>query len=530
MDYRLVQGNSYRDPRTPDGFNRRGLAQVQSNWNTNFLTYQTLNYNKTFNTKHRVDGLLGVEYKRENNESISAAAENFPSFQFQTINAAAVPLSAGGFYTGFRTMGYFTSVNYSMDGKYIINGILRYDYSSRFGKNNRWGLFPGVKVAWNIDREDFMKGQNVFNQLRLRASWGQSGNDQIGNFDALGLYGSGAVYNGAAGINFTQLANPDLKWEVNTTSNLGLDFGMFKNRVTATIELYRKLTTDALLDQPVQQTSGFSNFTQNIGKLENKGIELTLGGDVLRSKGRDGFKWNTNFVFSYNHNEVLKLYGGLKQLPGNESVTVGRSIGSIFTQVYAGVNAATGRPMWLDTFGNLTYQVVARDRVFIGDNQPNYLGGWNNTFSYKGFTLEGFLQYEYGRKVNDGQVNFLIENLSRFNQLQEVFDKRWTTPGQVTSFPRQNANGSESKGSGALTGSRTFFNADYVRLKNVTLSYDVPATIYNRLHLNSARFYVSGTNLYTFTDVRSYDVEFFGTATGIIPQSKMFLVGLQVGF
>ncbi|MDQ6610344.1 MAG: TonB-dependent receptor, partial [Bacteroidota bacterium] len=419
LDYRLVQGESYRDPRTPDGFNRRGVAQVQSNWNTNFLTYQTLNFNHTFGLKHRFDGLVGVEFKRENNEGISEVAENFPSYQFRTINSAAIPTSTSGFFTGFRTMGYFTSANYSYDGRYIINGILRYDYSSRFGENKRWGLFPGVKVAWNIDREAFMQSAGFISQIRLRASWGQSGNDQIGNFDALGLYGSGAVYNGAAGINFTQLANPDLKWEVNETSNLGLDFNLFKGRVNASIEVYRKLTKDALLNLPVQQTSGFGSYTANIGSLENKGVEVTIGGDILRSRAAGGFKWNTNFVFAFNKNKVLELYNGLQELPGDPSTHVGRSIGSIFTQRFAGVNPATGRPMFLDSLNNLTYLVQARDRVYIGDNQPEYTGGWNNSFSYKGFTLEGFFQYEYGRLAQDGQINFLIENLSRFNALHE---------------------------------------------------------------------------------------------------------------
>jgi len=530
LDYRIVQGKRFTDPRTPDGFNRKGLGQVQSNWNTNFLTYQTLTYNQTFNTRHRVDALLGAEYKKENNEAISAVAEGFPTFQFTTLNTAATPISTGEFFTGFRTAGFFTSANYSFDGRFIINGILRYDYSSRFGEDNRWGLFPGVKVAWNIDREKFMEGQGVFSQLRLRASYGIAGNDQIGNFDALGLFGGGPVYNGNAGISFTQLANPELKWEEITTSNIGVDFALFKNRVTASVEVYSKYTRNALLNLPVQLTTGFARITSNVGELENKGVEVTLGGDILRSKNADGFKWNTNFVFAYNKNEVKKLYSGLQELPGDPSTRVGRTIGSIFTTRYAGVNPATGRPMFLDTLGNITYQTLAKDRVYIGDNQPEYTGGWNNNFTYKGFSLEAFLQYEYGRIASDGQVNFLSENLARFNQLQYIYDKRFTTPGQITSVPRQNVNGSESKGSGAGGGDRLLFKADYVRLKNVTLAYDLPASVYSRLKLNSARFYISGTNLYTFSDTYSYDVEFFGSATGIIPQAKLFTAGIQIGF
>lgn len=530
LDYRLVQGKSYRDPRTPDGFNRRGLGQVQSNWNTNFLTYQTFNFNKTFNDIYRFDGVLGAEYKKENNEGISASAENFPSYQFTTINAAAVPLGAGEFFSGFRRMGIFSSANFSLDGKYIINGILRYDYSSRFGKNNRWGLFPGVKLAWNVDREDFMETVDVVSQLRLRASWGESGNDQIGNFDALGLYGSGAIYNGASGINFTQLANANLRWERNQTTNLGVDFALFNNRINSSLEVYRKLTKDLLLSQPLQWTSGFGSFVSNVGQIENKGVELTIGGDIIRPRASGGLRWHTNFVFTYNRNRVKKLYNDLKELPGDQSTRVGRSIGSIFTQRYAGVNPATGRPMWYDSTGYLTYLVQARDRVYIGDNQPEYWGGLSNTFSYGNFTLDIFFNYEYGRMTQDGQILFLTENIARLNELQVVYDKRWTTPGQITSWPRMNSGGAESKGSGAQTGDRSWFKADYIRLKNITLSYDLPASVYNRLRMSSARFYVSGTNLYTYTDVLSYDVEFFGASTGIIPQSKVFQAGVQIGF
>jgi TonB-linked SusC/RagA family outer membrane protein len=530
LDYRLVQGKSYRDPRTPDAYTRRGLGQVQSNWNTNFITTQTLNFNQNFGDKHKVDGILGFEYKKEDNEGISASADNFPSYQFVTINAAANPLSTGEFFSGFRRIGGFGSVNYNYGGRYIISGTLRYDGSSRFGEDNKFGWFPSVKAAWNVDEESFMKNSNIFSQLRVRLSWGQTGNDQIGNFDSRGLFGSGAVYNAAAGINYTQLANPALKWERNETVNFGLDLGFFNNRINTSIELYQKKTKDLLLSENVSWLSGFGAITSNVGSMENKGIEVTLGGDVLRPRSSEGLRWNTNFVFSYNKNKVVSLYKGIQELPGDPATRVGRTIGSIFTQRYAGVNPATGRPMWYDTLGNLTYQVQARDRVYIGDNQPEFYGGWSNTFSYKGLSLEVFFNYEYGRLVQDGQVLFLAENIARLNALQEIYDHRWTTPGQVTTYPRMNVNGAENKGSGAQTGDRTWFKADYIRLKTVTLSYDLPSSVYNKLHLSNARFYVQGTNLWTYADADSYDIEFFGASTGIIPNAKLWTAGIQIGF
>lgn len=530
LDYRLVQGKLYRDPRTPDAFVRKGLGTVQSTWNTNLLTTQTLNFNQTFNDVHKLDGLVGFEYRMETQEGISGSGDGFPTFQFTTLNTAANPVSISEFWSRFKRMSVFGTVNYSFDNRYVVSGILRYDGSSRFGANNRYGLFSSIKAAWNIDNEKFMASNNWISTLRLRASWGQVGNDQIGNFDGLGLYGGGLVYNNSGGITYSQLANPDLRWEKNETLNLGVDFGFFNNRINGSVELYQKLTKDLLLPQQVQWTTGFSSFIQNVGSIENKGVELTLGGELFKSRVPGGFNWNVNFVFAYNDNRVKSLYNGLKELPGDPSTRVGKRLGSIFTQQYAGVNPANGRPMWYDSLGNITYQVLARDRVYIGDIQPEYSGGFNNVISYKGFSVDVFFQYEYGRMLQDQQVNFLIENISRLNAVQDVYQKRWTTPGQLTSFPRQNSVGTESKGSSATTGSRTWFKGDYIRLKNVTLAYEVPTSISGRLKLSSARLYVQATNIWTLSDWYGYDVEFSGTGLGIIPQSKNVTVGLQLGF
>ena len=531
LDYRLTQGKNVRDARTADGFNFKGNVNVQSNWNTNINTYQTLNFNKTFGTKHRLDGLVGFEYRRENNESITANGQGFPTYQFTSLNNAATPASVGEFFTGFRRNGVFSKVNYGFDRKYLVSFTLRRDGSSRFGADNQYGTFWGVSGAWNIDQEEFLKNSSLVSSLKLRASYGSTGNDQIGNFDALGLYGGGGIYNGGAGISYTQLANPILKWERNITTNLGLDFGFFENRITGSLEVYNKETKDLLLSQPVQSSTGFSSITSNVGRLANKGIELTLGGDIFKAKNPGGFNWNVAFTFAYNKNEVKELYGGLKILPGDNSVQVGQPLGVLFTQQFAGVNPATGRPMWYDTLGNLTNQVLAKDRKIIGpQNTPLYQGGLRNGLSFKNFTLDFFFQYEYGRYTSDGQANFLMENIARINVLKEVYDKRWTLPGQITFFPRYHTSGTESKGSGAQSGTRTFFKADYVRLKNVSLSYDLPASKLKKTGFSSMRFYLQGTNLWTASDWFSYDIEFVGSATGIVPQTKNYTVGLQFGF
>jgi TonB-linked SusC/RagA family outer membrane protein len=530
MDYRLVQGKRVTDPRTADGFNRRGAASVQSNWNTNIYTYATLNFNKTIGERNKIDSRVGYEYRQENNAGISAIGEGFPTFQFTLLQNAATPVSNSEFFTGFRRNAVFGDINYSYNSKYILGLVGRYDGSSRFGSAFKHNIFYGVKAAWNVDQERFLDNSKVISSLRLRASYGTTGNDQIGNFDALGLFGSGGLYNGNAGLAFAQLANSNLKFEKTALTNLGIDLNILKNRLRFVFEVYDKQTSDVLLDLPLQSTTGFTALSFNVGKTQNRGVEASVDADVIKSKKADGFNWNVSFNFAYNDQKVKELFGGNQFLPGNNSIRVGQPIGVVYTQKYAGVNAATGRPIFLDTLGNITYIVNAKDRVVLGPSLLSpYYGGMSTTFSYKGFSLSALASYEYGRYVSDGQVNFLSETSGRINFLKYIYDNRFTTPGQLTSIPRQNLN-SESKSSGAQSGDRTFFKSDYIRLRNVEFAYSVPAATLSKYKFNSARFYVQGTNLYTYSDARSYDVEFVGTATGIIPQTRNFTVGLQLGF
>ncbi|RAU83934.1 SusC/RagA family TonB-linked outer membrane protein [Pontibacter arcticus] len=530
LDYRIVQGRSYRDPRTSDAYARKGLGQVESTWNTNFITSQTLNYNQTFNDQHTVTALAGFEYKTEQQEGIFTSADGFPSPEFRYLNSAANPLSASEFFTNFKRISGFGRVNYSFGGKYLVAVTARYDGSSRFGTNNQFGLFPSVQLGWNVSEEEFLKSVDFLSFLKLRASYGTTGNDQISNFASRGLYGSGALYNGSAGINPSQLPNPDLKWERNETVNLGLDFGFFNDRIAGTIEVYNRMSRDLLLDQPVSWTAGYGAFTSNVGELRNRGIELEIRTANIQSAG--GFTWNTNFNIARNENEVMELYGGLDVLPSDNTIRVGYPVGTIFTQKYAGVNPATGRPMFYDINDNITYTPVLADRRIIGDTQPEWYGGLTNTFAFKGFELDFMFQYEYGRIQSDGQLNFLSENGNRqFNTLQYFFDNRWTTPGQITSVPRPYNNGIEPGGVNHVSASSRIYNkVDYIRLKSITFAYNVPTPFLQFARLSSAKVYAQGSNLFTYDDFKGYDPEFFGSATGIIPQGKNYTVGIQLGF
>lgn len=262
----------------------------------------------------------------------------------------------------------------------------------------------------------------------------------------------------------------------------------------------------------------------------NSGVELQLNVKLFDKKD---FTWETRFNISYNHNEVLSLYDGLKSLPANNAIAVGQANGAVFTQRYAGVNPATGRPVWYDINGNYTYNLLAADRVFIKGNTniPSYQGGLNNSITYKNFELDAFFNYEYGKVASDGQVNFLSEIGGRtFTALREVAEKRWRKPGDVTNVTTPALNNAIVRSSGIFSGDRQIFKTDYIRLKQVTLSYNFPKTILTKLGASAMKFYIQGVNLWTYTDYIGYDPEFVGVSTGIIPQSKNVTFGVQFTF
>ena len=536
LDYRLLQGDNYRDPRTPDGAGVVGRSSVQSDWRTRFITTQTLNWNKTFNGVHNVSGILGVEYLSETREGISGAGIGFPTFQFRTIQSAATPESISGFWTGYRRASAFASANYDYKKKYLVTLTARYDGSSRFGANNQYGLFPSIRVGWSLVEEEFLKNSSTVSEMKFRASYGLTGNDQIGNFDARGLYGGGGNYSGSAGIVPSSLANLDLGWETNNTTNLGLDFGFFENRITGSFDAFDRRTKRLLLDQPILWINGFGGISNNVGELQNRGLEFELS-TVNIDKG--GFRWNTSFNITKIDNQILSLYSGLEFLPANPGIAVGQPVGrsgegAIFEAQYAGVNPATGRPMWLDINGNITYLPLAADRRYVGSSLATVFGGLNNNFSYKGFELTSFFTYEYGGLVSDGQYRFLRENGTRLtlNALREVNERSWKTPGQVTDIPRNlttNA-GNETRGASRNSGTAALLKSDFVRLSQLTFAYSFQPSLVSRIGLSRARIYLQGVNLWTYADYPGYDPEFTGAGTGQVPLTKSYTLGVQIGF
>lgn len=529
LDYRLAQIKAFHDPRLIGGIYDavRGTGQVGSNWNTNFITNTIANYTKTIMDVHNINAVLGVEYRSDAAQQISATGNSFPSYQFQYLNSAAMPIDVTESWSGSTTFSQFGRLNYSYDSRYIVGLTLRRDGSSRFGANNLYGVFPSVSLAWNASDEKFLSDATYITDLKFRFSYGETGNDQIGNFDSRALYGGTRIYNGAGAINPTQLANPDLTWETRTEHNVGLDVGLFKSRVLLTVDAYRRVNKDLLLERSVLPSTGYTVITQNTGSLMNKGLEILV---TLRPF-TGNFKWESSFNFTATKNEILSLYEGLKTLPGDASIQVGQWAGSHFVIPWAGVNPATGRSMWYDIKGNITYQPTTADRRFVGSIYPKYFGGWTNNLSFKGFELEAFIQYEYGRRRNDVQLQQEGRlGLTGLNTHHYFYDNRWTTPGQITFIPRPLNSITEPTSSSWNTGDRFYYKTDYIRLKQITFSYNLQPNELKRIGFKSVRLYAQGLNLWTFTKFPGYDPEYTGTSSTIIPQSKNLTFGMQLGF
>ena len=552
LDYRTISGHRFTDPRTADAFNVKGRVQDQFNQNTNFLTNATLNYRKSI-SQHNFDILVGAEYRSDINEGTSSTAENVPTPAFQYASSAANPISIGGFWTGYHKESLFGSAKYDFANKYNLSLIARYDGSSRFGANNRFGFFPSASAAWLISEEDFLKGNKVLSELKLRISYGTTGNDLIGtafglnNFPSLGLFGGGFDYNSSPGIAPTQLANKDLKWEQNVTTNLGLDYGLFNGRITGAIDVFQRVSKDLLLGINLPYTSGYATISKNTGEVTNKGVELEI--NTVNVDGKN-FKWKTNFNISFIQNKVTKLYDGITKLANPDSTQLvsytdfygvgrnailGQPLLTNFTTQYAGVNPATGRAMFYDAFGNITYLTSSpRDQKYFGTELPKFYGGFTNSFSYKGITLDVFFQYDFGRKSFNTQGSFLSEDGGRlFNTLTGVYNARWQKPGDITDIARPYNGNTETRGSSNLAGTRTLEDASYIRLKSVSLGYDLPNAIIKKVGLSSLRVYAQALNLVTWTKWTGYDPEFLNlgsTNQGVVPASKAYTVGIKFGF
>ena len=425
---------------------------------------------------------------------------------------------------------------------------IRRDGSSRFGSNSRFGYFPAASLGWILTEEAFINSNPTLSFLKLRASYGRVGNAEIGNFPQLGLFIGDAGYAGAAGQRPDQLGNPDLKWETTDQFDIGFDFGLFNNRLSGEIDYYEKLTSGLLLNVNVPSTTGFTSQTRNAGKLENKGVELVLNSDNFTG----AFKWNTSFNMSFNKNTVVDIQDQVIEASFFNRVMEGQPVGVYYTVEYAGVDPANGDALFYKNTknpdGSIDRSTVnasgysQAQRIVAGNPNPNVLAGLTNTFSYAGIDLSIFVNGAFGQELSTyGMGRYSSANM-RFEDNQTVDQlNAWTTPGQITNIPQARFYANN----GAQLSTRYVEDGSFVRVRNVTLGYNLPSSLLRKIKLDRLRIYGSVLNILTFTDYKYWDPEVNNDFEGDTaqdrnialgndfytpPQPRTFLVGINIGF
>ena len=487
----------------------------------------TANYRFNLKDRHSFNVMLGqegVDYRSEGFQVVTSGQNN----DFLTDLASGTRASMwSNSFSSYSYLSFFGRGEYSFDDRFYADFSIRADASSRFGKNGRWGTFWSVGLMWNLKQEEFMKRFDWLTTAQIAFSTGTSGNSEIPNYDHLELVGGGANYMGTAGIAPISEGNPDLGWEQLWATNLAFHLGFF-NRVNVDIELYNKRTSNMLMLVPQSYSNnGFGSRWDNVGVMINRGAELAVNADVIRTRD---FTWNVNANVSYNKNEITELYNGLSEyeIAGTSTkLVVGHSVGEFYTNRYAGVNPANGDALWYTKEGELTTEYNESDKVMVGKNYiAPWQGGFGTTLSWKGFSLNAQFSWVADRWMFNNDRFFEESNglYTVYNQSRRLLYDRWKKPGDVTDIPRY--------GITPQMDSRFLEDASFLRLKNLTLGYAVPQNWLEKTHFfDSARIYVQGQNLLTFTKFSGIDPESSSNIYAAqYPMSRQFTLGIELSF
>jgi TonB-linked SusC/RagA family outer membrane protein len=516
-----------------------GQASIGSLSTINWLNENTLSYKKVFNQKHSFDILIGNTQQKSNTEIFTAGSSNFLTDlnTFNNLSPGSTVTIPTSFASQWVLQSYLGRINYGYDERYFLTLTARADGSSRFGGKNKWGTFPSAAIAWNATKENFIKNIKQISLLKVRFSGGLTGNQEIAPYSSLSklssyptVIGNTIVY----GLSPSSYADENLTWEKTTQFDLGLDLNLFSDRIQLTSDIYSKQTNDLFLEVPVPYSSGLNSIFQNCGSVENKGIELGLKTVNLTGK----FEWTTNFTYSVNRNKVLSLGGADYFIPTDPSnvtmpsqiVKVGQPLGSFYTYLTDGLNA-NGSQKYKDLNND---KVISQDgdRTVVGSSQPDFLASITNTFRYKNFDLSIFLNSSYGNKIfNRTRAN--LDLGSGFTGAIGDLRNRWTATNTTATVHRA------EETPAVVISDRYIEDGSYLRLKNVSLGYTFSKKLLSKVKIKSARIYVSGQNLVTWTKYTGYDPEVSsngqnavssGNDTGAYPTSKTVLGGLSLTF
>ncbi|MCS6969138.1 MAG: TonB-dependent receptor [Cytophagales bacterium] len=520
--------------------NRRNGALTRNFFrNTRWTGTTSLNYTKTFG-EHNLNVGLFQEVVRN----------RFGTFGFTGFGLTGNLQNEAGITPGSPTnnfiplvrgnasesalVSYFLIANYSYKDRYFASATLRRDGSSRFGPQRRWGNFWSLGGSWVISEESFMAGidKSKLSLLKLKASYGTVGSQAgftsafgsfgIGDFAARELFASTAVYDGASGLVLTQLSNPELGWEQKNMLNAGIEFGLFNDRISGSIEFYNNLTTNMFLPVQLSRTTGFTSQNRNAGKMRNRGIEIALNTVNLRT---GQFRWTSHINFTLNRNKIVDLAGEKEIISGLIIQRVGHPVNSHFLVEYAGVNPQNGNALYRRPDGEVTETYSPNDRQIFGVRDAPYFGGITNTFTFKGLELTFLWNYVLGHKIyNNDRTNvedptYYIDNLSR------ALLRSWQKPGDITDIPRPDQE--MQRGT-----TRFLEKGDFWRLRNVVLSYTFPTNLINKAKISSLRLFVQGQNVFTITEFLGFDPEITGgQLTGAqYPALRTVTFGINLGF
>ena len=548
------------------GFTRNGpgpgFAQESSSQFLSHLWENTLNYNRTFNTVHDVTGIVGASWQGDNNEFIQASGEGFPQDVVLTnLSSATQDFAIASNRVESGLISYFGRINYQYDNRYLLTLSARTDGSSKFAEENKWAFFPTVAVGWRISNEKFLENVEFISDLKLRASTGVTGQQNFGAYQWRTLF-QASNYGGLPAVIQNQLGNSRLKWELTRQTDIGLDFSFFNSRLNGAFDVYEKNTSDLLYFFKTPGNTGFTTVIGNLGNTQNRGVELSLDGDIIRNKN---FNWNIGFNVSRNTNKIVKLNDdflnktdGFIDPPNTGSrLKVGESIGLIYGYVAEGIiqtqaeidalNAGSSTGFYqvaATSPGDIRFKdidgdgrVTSSDQTIIGNALPEFSGGFTNTMEYKGFRLSGLFTYTVGNDLRWGTQSSAINfnSAAQENKMLIVMN-RWT-PQNPTDQPRVvygDPNGN------AKISSFYVHDASYLRLKNIHLSYTLPVSLLGRTgFMKSAMIYVSGTNLFTVTKYPGANPETSNlynddVSTGLdnsrFPISKVYSAGVRIGF
>lgn len=518
-----------------------GQSTATDIYSENYIFSNYLTFDKNFNDVHNVNFVLGTEFNKINRRIGSVTSILFPSDAIPTVSSGAEIIAGTGIQRRSTFLSYFARATYSFDNKYLFKASVRRDGSSRFGKNVRFGTFPAFSAGWVLSEENFLNDSNTLSFLKLRASWGQLGNAEIGDYPSRYLFSSFS-YNKQGGLAPLQPGNDELTWEKSTQTDIGLEFGFFDGTISGEIDYYNKETDNLLFALPLPLSGGSATVNTNAGTLVNQGVEFVLN---TRNVSTENLTWTTNFNIAKNENEITALANdNADVVTGRNILRVGENLNSFYMIEYAGVDAANGDALYFlnteNPDGTLNKETTNNpneaQRIVAGNPYPEWTAGLTNSINYKNLDFTFTFQGQWGASIFNEAGRFESANGDFFdNQTRDQLN-RWQQPGDITNVPQARL----FAGNGTARSTRYLDNADFIRLRNISLGYTIPENALKGTGLSKVRVYVSGLNLLTFTNFEGgWDPESTidvngpaqpGIAFYSAPPAKTVTIGLNINF